>query len=84
MKLFPFTWWIVSYGALIHGFFGLLMVLKLPDRTWQHWIDIFGGMVLDGALCGLALALLAAGLRYLYMTFSRFGQQRIPQRIYPA
>ena len=84
IKLFPFTWWIVAVGVLMHGFIGVLMVLNLPDRVWEHWVDTVGAMIFGGALYGLALALLGIGFEYLYLKFSRPGQRRIFQRINPA
>lgn len=69
MKLYRYTSWIILVAVAIFGFYGLVAVLKLPFRNWEHWIVTFGGMLFTGVLFGVCVVLLAACLRYLWLYF---------------
>ena len=79
MKLYPYTWVIVSISGIMFGSYGLLSVLRIPFRTWEHWLVNFGGMLFSGLLFGFAGALLAGCLWYLYLRLSRSDQRKIAQ-----
>ena len=70
MTLHRNTWGMVSVGAVMFGFNGLVAILKLPHRTLEHWIVTFGGMILIGLLFGFAVALLVTGFHSLLPRFS--------------
>ena len=84
MKLYPYTWVIVSISGIMFGSYGLLSVLRIPFRTWEHWLVNFGGMLFSGLLFGFAGALLAAISRYLYHKAFPSNHEGTVQRMYPS